>query len=97
MIMDKAEWFKRYSAYLRTPEWKEKRERVWRRDGYMCTACGNAPATQVHHLSYKYGRHTPLFLLKSVCTPCHDRLTALDRGELKPWNWDEVDELETPL
>lgn len=91
--MNKAQWFRNYQRYLKTPEWKDKRERVWRRDGYICTACGNAPATQVHHMagSYKYGRYVPLFLLQSVCTQCHETITAIDRGELKPWNWDEVD------
>lgn len=81
-----------YHDYLRSPAWRDKRERVLRRDGYMCQSCLSNPATQVHHMTYKYGRFTPLFLLQSVCDHCHDEITAIDNGELKPWNWDIADE-----
>jgi hypothetical protein len=36
-------------------------------------------ASQVHHLTYKHLRNEPLFELISVCVPCHDAITAMDR------------------
>lgn len=91
----KTEWQINYTLYLRTPEWRAKRELVLRRDGYMCTCCGTNPATQVHHSSYRYGRHTPLWQLHAVCAPCHERLSALDKGRLPAWDFSD-DELELP-
>jgi 5-methylcytosine-specific restriction endonuclease McrA len=69
-----AEWFARYDAYLRTPAWMEKRTAVMRRDNGVCQACLAAPATQVHHLSYKHVFREPLFDLVSICDRCHDAL-----------------------
>ena len=77
----KREWLNEHNAYLRSHEWKARRGKVLRRDGYMCQACLNNPATQVHHLTYKHWGNEPLFELVAVCKPCHDDITALDRGE----------------
>lgn len=86
-------WRAQYQRYLRSPEWRDKRERVLRRDGYQCQSCLGVPATQIHHLpgSYKYGRYCPLFLLVSVCDHCHDEISAIDRGELRPWDFSTAD------
>ena len=75
-----ANWFKKHTAYLRSPEWAERRANVLRRDGYICQACLQNPANQVHHLSYDHWGHEPLFDLTSVCKPCHNKLTAMDRN-----------------
>ena len=69
-----------YVDYLRSYDWKERRGKVLRRDGYMCQSCLNAPATQVHHLTYKHLGNEPLFELVSVCKPCHDKITDMDRN-----------------
>ena len=74
------EWFKEHSDYLRSYDWKNRRDRVLQRDGYMCQACLNNPATQVHHLTYKHWGNEPLFELVAVCKPCHDKLTDMDRN-----------------
>ncbi|MCL7998265.1 hypothetical protein M8994_08435 [Brucella sp. 21LCYQ03] len=67
-------WFRDYSAYLETDEWREKRRLVFRRAGGMCEGCGNATATQVHHLTYAHAKAEFLFELVAVCDECHDRL-----------------------
>ncbi len=77
----KQDWFIQHNAYLRSPEWKARRGKVLRRDGYICQACLSNPATQVHHLTYKHWGHEPLFELEAICEPCHDDITAMDRGE----------------
>jgi ribosomal protein S27AE len=73
-------WWAEYSAYLLTPEWRQRRERVLKRDNYQCQACLNAFATEVHHLNYDHVGNEPLFDLVAICKPCHDALTAMDRS-----------------
>lgn len=62
-----------YRAYLRTPEWQERRLLVLQRAGYICEGCLKAPATQVHHMSYEHCGDEFAWELRAVCDPCHDR------------------------
>jgi hypothetical protein len=71
---ERAVWFRWYSAYLLTPEWRRRRAAVLKRDGGICQACLVAPATQVHHLTYQHVGREPLFELTSVCDACHDAI-----------------------
>jgi hypothetical protein len=73
---EQAEWWRKYSAYLLTPEWRERRRRVLERDNWLCQACRVRRATQAHHLTYKHVFHEPLFDLVAVCTVCHEALHA---------------------
>ncbi len=73
------EWWQAYNAYLATPLWQRKRQMVLKRDAYLCQACRMNKATQVHHLNYNHLGDEPLFELVSICGPCHDRLTMMDR------------------
>ena len=73
-------WLGLHSRYLLSSEWKTRKTAVLRRDGYICQACLQNPATQVHHLTYKHWGHEPLFDLVAVCKPCHDKITQLDRN-----------------
>ncbi len=66
-----AEWRAWYNAYLQTPEWQAIRVKVLRRDRGICQGCGEAGATQVHHLTYDRVGREMLFDLVSVCRPCH--------------------------
>ena len=68
-------WNSEYSAYLVSPEWKEKREKVLRRDGNKCRICGKK-ASQVHHLSYARLFAESLHDLVSLCDECHDLVGA---------------------
>ena len=36
-------------------------------------------ASDVHHLTYAHWRNEPLFDLISVCRPCHEQITQMDR------------------
>jgi len=66
-------WWESYSAYLRTPEWAAKRRRVLIRCQGRCEGCGNAEATEVHHLSYDRRFDEFLFDLVALCDVCHRR------------------------
>jgi hypothetical protein len=71
-----------YHAYLQTGAWREKSRKVLRRDP-TCTACGDAPSKQAHHLTYGRIYREPLFDLVGVCRPCHVALhsdEALDEA-----------------
>lgn len=76
---ESVEWWARYNEYLRSDKWKTKRERVLKRDNYLCQACLLNQATQVHHSTYEHVFNEPLFELFSVCDSCHEKLTTLDR------------------
>jgi len=77
--MQNAEWWSQYTAYLLTPEWRSKADRVLARDAWVCQACLRNRATQAHHLTYKHVFNEPLFELIAVCRPCHEKITRLDR------------------
>jgi len=68
---DKTEWFKQHNEYLQTDQWKAIRLKVLKRDNFLCQACLDAPATEVHHLSYNHWRFELMFELLSVCSNCH--------------------------
>ena len=75
-------WFKEYyEPYLNSDEWKSKRDLVLKRDSFLCQSCLTSKATQVHHTTYKHVFNEPLFELVSICKPCHDLITKLDRDK----------------
>jgi hypothetical protein len=67
-----------YHAYLQTETWRAKSRKVLRRDP-VCTACGEAPSEQAHHLTYERIYREPLFDLVGVCRPCHASLHRRDK------------------
>jgi 5-methylcytosine-specific restriction endonuclease McrA len=71
MHRSKASWFREYSLFLESLRWQAVRREVLARDGYRCAYC-QAPARQVHHLSY-FRLDEPA-LLVSVCAVCHSLL-----------------------
>ena len=75
----KRQWQAEYNAYLRSPEWNEKRAAVIKRANAICEACGQKRATYVRHISWQHVFHEPLFELVAVCSDCHEELTALDK------------------
>jgi len=60
-----------YENYLDSPEWKETRSEVLKRDNYTCQDCGGK-AENVHHLDYdcletdEEAEHCV-----SLCRDCH--------------------------
>ena len=51
---------------------ERKRAAVLRRCGGVCEGCGEAPAVEVHHLTYQRVGRELLFDLVGVCRACHD-------------------------
>jgi 5-methylcytosine-specific restriction enzyme A len=82
------EWEDEYRIFLKSPEWDALRKQVLERDGFCCQACGQIKTQyylQVHHLTYRLGFQPPLWLLKTVCLECHDRLHADKHSFADPW------------
>lgn len=63
-----------YAAYLMTPAWRARRDKVLKRAGGMCEGCGDRPAVQVHHLTYRRIFREMLFDLRAVCRECHEQI-----------------------
>lgn len=59
-----------YKEYLNSPEWKEKRRRILKRDNYKCGIC-NKEAVDVHHLTYAHFKNEYDFELIALCRTCH--------------------------
>lgn len=62
-----------YSEYLKTPEWRQRRELVMRRAHGICEGCGLARASEVHHTTYDHVGEEFLWELVAICSPCHTR------------------------
>jgi hypothetical protein len=62
-----------HGKYLKSPEWQKKRAKVLQRAKGICEGCGEAKATQVHHLTYEHWRDELMFELVAVCDACHDK------------------------
>jgi len=63
-----------YREYLESDAWAEIRQKVIKRDGGLCQACLDAPAVDVHHLTYDNMGHEFCWQLVAVCRPCHERI-----------------------
>jgi len=63
-----------YMDYLKSDKWLNKRSLVLKRDNYLCQACLENKAFQVHHLTYENIYDEPMFDLISVCVPCHEKI-----------------------
>jgi 5-methylcytosine-specific restriction endonuclease McrA len=81
--VNRQSWWDEYNAYMQTPEWKQRRAQVLKRDRHICQACLNAVASEVHHKTYDHFKQEPLFDLVAVCRPCHEIITAMDRSKYK--------------
>jgi len=76
---DNKEFNDKYHAYLKTKDWFSKRIKVLKRDNFICQACLENKATQVHHLTYDRVFNEPLFDLVSVCDPCHNSIHNIEQ------------------
>ncbi len=61
----------KYTAYLGSREWAEKRESVRRRGGGICERCKKNPMYACNHLSYERRYNERLEDLRAVCQECH--------------------------
>src|SRR5262249_56361112 len=62
-----------YQEYLLSDKWRQRRALVLDRADGLCERCRQAPATQVHHLTYEHIFGELLFELVAVCDDCHSR------------------------
>lgn len=67
-------WLEKYTKYLQSPEWREKRKLVMLRAQGICEGCRKANATEVHHLTYERLGDEMLFDLVAICKMCHDKI-----------------------
>lgn len=70
-----------YSTYIKSKEWKEKREERLRIDGYRCVICKGSDNLEVHHLHYEsLTNEDPLHDLITVCSgQCHRYFDTIER------------------
>ena len=59
-----------YSSYIRSPKWKQMRDRVLSRDKGKCVDCGDV-ATQIHHQTYDRIFREDTDDLVALCSTCH--------------------------
>lgn len=65
------EWRSQHGEYLQSNQWKTIRQKVLKRDGFLCQGCLEKPATEVHHKTYENWQNELMFELISVCYDCH--------------------------
>ena len=63
---------RQYKAYLKSPRWKEKAQRIMRKAGGRCRVCGKS-ANHVHHETYKRRGRERDTDLTAMCRSCHTR------------------------
>jgi 5-methylcytosine-specific restriction endonuclease McrA len=66
-------YYKQYSRYINSAEWKSLRNQVIKRDKGTCQKCGSKSFLTVHHFSYpqNLGNET-LDTLITWCEDCHN-------------------------
>src|SRR5438876_9617110 len=64
----------RYVPYLKSPEWKAKRQSVNKRCKGICERCSKYPVDDIHHLTYDRAYCERLEDLQGLCKPCHQFL-----------------------
>lgn len=62
-----------YKRYLKSPQWKAKRELWFAKYGKWCRGCGrrDGPIT-LHHMTYDRLYHEALTDLTAFCFKCHN-------------------------
>ena len=65
-----------YYRYLASRAWRLKRKDVLARCNNICERCGDAPASQVHHLTYRHVGDEPIEELQGICRMCHEYVSG---------------------
>lgn len=61
-----------YVDYLKTPEWRRRRDRAIRLSGFKCSACQKRGSLQVHHVNYAHLGEEWETDLEVLCRGCHE-------------------------
>lgn len=76
--------FKDYNRYIRSNDWKKKRDERVEYDGNRCRNCGSRLYLQVHHRKYNsLGKEDVKSDLVTLCDECHDKITKNNRKNKK--------------
>ena len=67
-----------YNLYIKSEQWKEKREDRKFLDGLKCRFCGSAKNLQVHHITYENVPNEDMDDLITLCKSCHEKLHLVD-------------------
>lgn len=67
-----------YFEWMKSPAWRQIRNRKMKESGYKCELCGSAKNLHVHHITYENIGHEPLDDLLVVCNKCHKKLHEED-------------------
>ena len=62
-----------YQEYLRSEQWRAKRQMIIKREKNICQGCHNNPIEEVHHATYSNIGDELLFQLVGLCSDCHRR------------------------
>lgn len=71
--MEDAAWHESYREYLRSHEWRRRRELALLAAGFRCEMCGKKGRLQVHHRDYMHVFHESPNDLIVLCGTCHRR------------------------
>lgn len=78
-----------YSEQYKDPQWQEFRLRVFERDGFKCSRCGDSKSTlHAHHLYYISGRspwNYPKGCVITLCDQCHEQEHADFTDNISKW------------
>lgn len=66
-----------YYNYLKSPEWKSKRDLVMQRACNICEGCLKEIAIDVHHKTYANIFNEFLFELVALCRGCHEKIHCI--------------------
>jgi 5-methylcytosine-specific restriction endonuclease McrA len=81
----------KYLDLLINNKWKRKRQKILKRDNYVCTVCGTKKGLQVHHTFYYKNAVNPWQYpnesLLTICKDCH-----------KTWHeYNEIEYKDNPI
>lgn len=78
-------WRERYRSFLKSPEWKAKREEVFRVKGKRCEYCGTTnPPIHLHHLDYSQWSDAEVSQLMPLCKYHHQITERYLKGVVLP-------------
>lgn len=63
-----------YDKYLLSKDWRKKKVKVHRRDGFRCQVCGDVRTQECHHLTYERIFVEKYSDLITLCQSCHRKV-----------------------
>ena len=83
-----------YHEYMHSEEWRQKRLKILKRDGFRCQMCGSGKNLRVHHINYEHlDTDAELDDLITLCDTCHRKIHEQDIKKKSPLSlFDEDDE-----